>query len=119
MEFSVKRKYNLKIICYMFFVIFSFALLESNYFNLLRSFQIDMFLTNFTQIFSLNRFEKVKNFSEVVKNNLKLLPTSSSSLFHLNCYSQGTSISYVHFRSLCFLQIHSKAFFKSIRESNM
>ena len=38
------------------------------------------------------------------KNSSKLFPTSSSSLFHLHCYSQTNSISYVHFKSLCFLR---------------
>ena len=45
---------------YKFFVIISFALLQSKYFNFLRSFQITVFLTNFTQKPSLNRYEKVK-----------------------------------------------------------
>ena len=40
-------------------------------------------------------------FSVSGENNLKIFPTSFSSLFHLRCYSQVTSISYVHFRSIC------------------
>ena len=37
----------------------------------------------------------------MVKNSLKIFPTSFLSLFHLHCYSQVTSISYVHFRPFC------------------
>ena len=55
-----KSRNNLKNITCKFFVISSFALLQSNYFNFLRSFQIIVFLTNFTQMPSLNRYEKVK-----------------------------------------------------------
>ena len=58
-EFFVKGKNNLKNTSYKFFVIFSFALLLSRYFIFLRSFQIIVFLTNFTQIPSLNRYEKL------------------------------------------------------------
>ena len=73
MEFFVKGKNNFKNISHNFFFIISFALLQSNYFNFLRSFQIILFLTNFTQI-PLNRYEKVTSFMEVFvkgKNNLK------------------------------------------------
>ena len=42
-----------------FFFIFLFALLPSRYFNFLRWFQIIVFLANFTQMLSLNRYEKV------------------------------------------------------------
>ena len=63
MEIIVKGKNNFKNISYKFFVINSFALLQSRYFNLLRSFQIIVFLTNFTQI-TLSRYKKVSPFME-------------------------------------------------------
>ena len=106
MEFFVKGKNNLKNISYRFFVIISFAWLESNYFNFLRSFQINLFSTNSTQI-PLNRYEKAIPFMEFSvkgKKNLKNISYNFSSLFHLHCYSQVTSISYDHFRPLCFQQ---------------
>ena len=53
----VKKTKN---ISYKFFVITSFALLPSSYFNFSGSSQIILFLTNFTQMRSLNRHEKVK-----------------------------------------------------------
>ena len=58
-EFFVKVKNNSKNFAYKFVVIISFALLQSSYFNFSRSFQIILFLTNFTQLPSLNRYEKV------------------------------------------------------------
>ena len=63
MEFFVEGKNKLKNISYKFFAIISFALLQSRYFNLLRSFRIIVFLTNFTQI-PLNRYKKVSPFME-------------------------------------------------------
>ena len=48
----------------------------------------------------------------MIKNRLKIFPTSFLSLFHLRCCSQGTSISYVHFRSLCFQQILHNSLFQ-------
>ena len=41
------------------FVIVSFALLESSYLNFLRSIRMILFLTNFTQMLSFNRYEKI------------------------------------------------------------
>ena len=70
MEFFVKGKNKLKTISYKCFVIISFALLQSRYFNLLRSFQIIVFLTNFTQI-PLKRYEKVSSFMEISVNGKK------------------------------------------------
>ena len=66
MEFSLNGKKQLKNISYKYFVFVFFAFLQSNFFNFLRSFQIIVFLTNFTQIPSLNRYEKIKNFSSMV-----------------------------------------------------
>ena len=63
MEFFVEGKNKLKTVSYKFFAIISFALLQSRYFNLLRSFRIIVFLTNFTQI-PLNRYKKVSPFME-------------------------------------------------------
>ena len=60
LEFSVNGKKLLKIVSYKFFVNMSFELLQSKYFNFLRSFQIIVFLTNFTQKPFSNRYEKVK-----------------------------------------------------------
>ena len=59
MEVFVKRKNFLKNTSYKFFVIISFPLLQSNYFNSIRSFPIILFFRNFTQMPSLNRYEKV------------------------------------------------------------
>ena len=52
MEFPIRLK-KIKNISYEFFVISSFALLQSSYFNFLRSIQIFLFLINYTQIPSL------------------------------------------------------------------
>ena len=104
MESFVKGKNNLKNISYKFFVIISFALLQSTYFNLLGSFQIIVFSTMFTQI-PLNLYKEVSPFMEFSvygKKSLKIFPRSCASLFHLHCYTQTTSISYVHIKSLYF-----------------
>ena len=58
MEFFAKGKNDLKNISYKFFIIISFALLQSSYFNFLQSFQTIVFSTKFTQTPSLNRYEK-------------------------------------------------------------
>ena len=63
MEFFVKGKNNLENNSYKLFVIISFVLLQSRYFNLLRLFRIIVFLTKFTQI-PLNRYKKVGLFME-------------------------------------------------------
>ena len=57
------RKKNLNNFSFKFFVIISFALLQSRYFNFLHSFQIIVFLRNFTQL-PLYRYEKVTPFME-------------------------------------------------------
>ena len=104
-KFSANGKKKLKNLPYKFFVIISFALLQSIYFNFLHSFQIILFLTILTQMPSLKWYQKVTPFMELsvnVKNNWKKNPTSFSSLFQLQSYGQITSISYVHFRSFCF-----------------
>ena len=67
MEFSVNGKKKLKNFSYKFFVSFSFALLQSKYFNFIRSIRIVVFLTNFNQI-PLNRYEKVGLFMEFPVN---------------------------------------------------
>ena len=81
MEFYVNGKKQFKKFSYKFFVITSFALLQSNYFNFLRSFQIIVFLLNFIQI-TLNRYEKVSPFMEFSlnckKKSSKFFPTSLS-----------------------------------------
>ena len=59
MEFSVNGK-RIKNFSYKFFVIISFALQQSSYFNFLRSFQIILFLTNFTEMPFLYRHKKVR-----------------------------------------------------------
>ena len=68
---SVKGKKLLKKISYKFFVINSIAKLRSSYFNFLRSFQIILFLTIFTQMPCLNRHEKVTRFMEFSANGKK------------------------------------------------
>ena len=59
MDISVNGKKYFKVIRYKFFVIISFALLQSSYFKFSRSFSIILFLTNFTQMPFLDRYEKV------------------------------------------------------------
>ena len=106
-EFFVKAKNNFKNISFKFFVFISFALLQSKSFNFLRSFQIILFLTNFTQI-PVNRYEKVIPFMEFSVKGKKYVNNISHrifvliSFFHLPCFSQTTSISYVLFRAVCF-----------------
>ena len=78
MEFSANGKKTIeKIIPYKLFVIISIALLRWSYFNFLRSFQIILFLTIFTQMPSLHRHEKVTRFMELSasgkKNNWKII----------------------------------------------
>ena len=106
MEIALNGKEYFKILSYKFSVITSFALLQSSFFNFLHSIQIILFLTILTQIPSLNWYQKVTVFMEFSVNGKKQLkktfPTSFSSLFQLHCYSQVTSISYIHFRSFCF-----------------
>ena len=70
MEFFVEGKSNFTDKSYKFFVVISFALLQSNYFNFLRSFQVILFSTNFTQI-PLNRYEKVTPFMKFAKKGKK------------------------------------------------
>ena len=72
MEVFVKKKNNLRNISYKFFVTISFALLQSRHFNLLHSFQIIVFLTNFTQI-PINRYKKVSSFMEFFVNRIKIV----------------------------------------------
>ena len=78
LEFSVNGKKQPKNISCRILVIISFGLLRSSYFNFLRSFQIILFLTKFTQMPSVNRHEKVTSFMEFSangkKNNLKIFP---------------------------------------------
>ena len=69
-EVFVEGKNVLENISYKFFVIIPFALLHSNYLSFLPSFQIVLFLTNFTQI-PLNRYEKVTHFMEFSVNDEK------------------------------------------------
>ena len=105
MDFSVNGKKKLENLPYKFFVIVSIALLRSSYCNFLRAFQSFLILTIFTRMPSFYRHEKVTRFKEFSangeKNNLKNFPMGFQSLFQLHCYGQVTSISYVHFRSLC------------------
>ena len=70
MEFFVKGKTKLNNISDKFFVIILFALLQSNYFSILRSFQIILFLTSFNQI-PINRYEKVTPFIKFSVNGKK------------------------------------------------
>ena len=78
MEISVAGKNELENLSYKFFVNISFAFLRSVYFNFVPSIRIILFLTNFTQMPSLNWHEKVTRFTEcsanVKKNNLKIFP---------------------------------------------
>ena len=60
-----------KKLSYRILVIVSIALLRSGYFNFLRSFQILLFLTNFTQLPSVNQHEKVTRFMEFSANGKK------------------------------------------------
>ena len=64
LEFSVNGKKILENSPYKFFVNISIALLRSSNFNFLRAFQSILFLTNSTQMPSLNRHEKVTRFME-------------------------------------------------------
>ena len=106
MEISLNGKEYFKILSYKFSVLISFALLQSSFFNFLHSIQIILFLTILTQMPSLNWYQKVTIFMEFSVNGKKQVkktfPTSFSSLIQLHCYSQVTSISYIHFRSFCF-----------------
>ena len=108
MEFSVIGKKQPKNISFRILVIISIGLLRSNYCNFLRSFQIILFLTNYIQMTSLDRHEKVTRFKEFSVNGKKQLKktflTSFSSLFQLHCYSQVTSILH-SFQIILFLTI--------------
>ena len=68
MEISVTGKNELENLSYKFFIIISFALLRSSYFNFLISFRINLFSTNFTQLPFLNWHEKVTTFMEISVN---------------------------------------------------
>ena len=68
MEFSANGKKHLKNVSYKFFVIISFALLRSIYFNFVPSFRINLFFTNFTQMPSVNWHEKGTRFTEFSAN---------------------------------------------------
>ena len=84
LEFLMEEKNNSKSISYKFFIFISLALLQSNYFNFLRSIQIILFLTNFTQKL-LYRYEKVTPFIEFSvngKKSLKRIATSLKSWMH-------------------------------------
>ena len=123
-EFFVEAKNNLKNSSYNFFVFISFALLQSKSFNFLRSFQIILFQTNFTQI-PVNRYEKVIAFIEFSvngKNMLRIFPTRFSSLFHyFICIATVKLLHFLTFISdlSVFNKFYSNAFFKSMRESYM
>ena len=71
-------KKQLKNISFRVVVIISIALLRSIYFNFLRSFQIILFLTKFTQMPPLSGHEKVTSSMEISaigkKNNLETFP---------------------------------------------
>ena len=71
MEFSVKGKRYIKVLSHKFYVIASFALLWSSYFNFLRSFQIFLSLTIFIRMTSVNRHEKVTRFMKFSVNGKK------------------------------------------------
>ena len=97
MEFFVEGKNNLIIISYKFFVITSFALLQSRYFNLLRSFNIFVFLTNFTQI-PLNRYKKVSPFMDCSVNGEKQFKNVSYKLFVIISFALPQSDYFSFFR---------------------
>ena len=83
MEFSVNIK-KLENLPYKFFVIISFALLRSSYFNFSRPFQILQILTNFIQVPFLYRHGKGTSFMVFIvngKENLRMFPLGLSSLF--------------------------------------
>ena len=94
----VEGENSLKPFSYKFFVIISLALLQSGYFNLLRLFQIILFLTNFTQI-HLNRYERVSSFMEFSVNGKKQFKTSSHKLCAIISFALGHS-NYFNFFSL-------------------
>ena len=71
LEFSVNGKKQPKNLSCRILVIISFGLLRSSYFNFLRSFQIILFLTKFTQMPSVNQHEKVTSFMEFSANGKK------------------------------------------------
>ena len=71
MEFSLNGKKQPKNLSYRILVIVSIGLLRSNYFSFLISFKINLFLTNFTQLPSVNQHEKVTRFMEVSANGKK------------------------------------------------
>ena len=104
-EISVAGKNELENLSYKFIVIISFALLRSSYCYFLTSFKINLFLTNFTQLLFYIDTRKLlvsRNFPQMVKNNWKIFHTKFSSLFHLHCHFQFTSILYLPFVSFCF-----------------
>ena len=79
-EFCVKEKSNFIKTSSTFSVLISSALLQSIYFNFLRSFQIILFLTNFTQL-TLNRYEKATPFMEFSVNGKKYFRNDSYKFF--------------------------------------
>ena len=98
MEFFVKMKNNLKNISYEFFVIISFALLQSNYFLFLPPFQIILFLPNFTHI-PLNRYDKVTPSTEFSVNGKKYIKNISYKFFAIISFALLQSNYFIFLRS--------------------
>ena len=86
---------NWKKIFYEFFVLISSAMLRSSYFNFVTSFQINLFLTNFTQLPFSNRHEKATPFMDFSVNgkryfqilSYKLSVITSFALLHSSFFN--------------------------------
>ena len=112
----VKKLENLR---YKFFVIISFALLRSKYFNFLRSFQINLFLTIFNQMPSLNRHNKVTGFMEFSANGKKTRnPFIKFFRLYFNCIATVKLLQFLTFISDPSVpnKFNSNDFFESKRE---
>ena len=121
MEFSVNGKKELENLSYKFFVIISFALLRSSYFNFLRSVQIILFLTNLTQMPSLNWYQKVTLFMEISVKGKKQLKKFFLQVFrdYFNCIATVKLLQFLTFTSdpSVLIKLYSNALFNSTREN--
>ena len=98
-EFSANVKKKFENLSFWFLVDVSFALQRSSYFNFLRSLPILLFLTNFIQLPSLNRYERVTFFMEISVAGKKLIENRSYKFFrhYLICNATVKLLQFLNF----------------------